>query len=498
MTNFENPDLRAEDDFIIDVSGNADIPINFGNSHDPEIVNSFQNQQSEKLATQYDPDYWKIGKKYTKKLNLSENQIAILDTLRFAENVFNEIDYCKVQILKQFLRTIEFLHKNCIPVNKSYATVIDELSEIIIVIQYNYRKESLNYKYTYDSIQAEIFNHILKLCENSVREVYGIKRKINTDFNYTNPDILDKYNRKIVEKVDAFLIENQHCILDADAKTNIILNENNTNRWKTKFELIKEDYNNPLAFEREIFRLADVNIKNPSVDSIFFEASKFVADFDKSCALRLYLHHLDKALNLKSDNKQLTKTIQKSLFSTKEQISDFEKIMSDFIAQRNLETAIQAVNKFYEPKRKKISINQEAIENVQRLDSEISRKLGDILSDDYEDENTSIKAQELQNTTEITFSITHKNQEIQISKYLDEFNFTNIQKEILDLFEKQSFNILQTEFLDFIKSKNLFMGSAIDAINDTCYETLDDILIEEEDEYFTINPNYYKKLLNND
>ncbi|MEY3501587.1 MAG: hypothetical protein RL308_3260, partial [Bacteroidota bacterium] len=28
-----------------------------------------------------------------------------------------------------------------------------------------------------------------------------------------------------------------------------------------------------------------------------------------------------------------------------------------------------------------------------------------------------------------------------------------------------------------------------------CYETLDDILIEEEDEYYTINPNYYQRLL---
>lgn len=495
MANSENSDLHIvttynEDNFIIDVSGNSDTPINFGNSYVPENVHPPLNAQPS-----YDPDYWKIGKKYTKKLSLSEEQITLLDTLRFVDNVFNEIDYCKVQIVKQFLRTVEYLQKNCIPVNKSYATVIDELSEIIIVFQYNYRKESLNYKYTYDSIQAEIFNHILKLCENNVREVYGIKRKINTDFNYTNPDILDKYNKKIVSKIEIFLLENQSQILDADVKTNIILNENNTNRWKTKFDLIKTDYANPLAFEREIFRLTDVNVKNPSVDSIFFEASKFVADFDKNCALRLYIHHLDKALNLKSDNKQLTKTIQKSLFSTKEQITDFEKILSEFIAHRNLATTIDILNKFYQPKRKKIFIDREAIKNVQNQDWETSRLLGDILSDDYEDENTAITTQ---NTEEITFSITHKNQEIEVSKYLEEFRFTDIQKEILDMFEKQSFTILQTDFSDFIKSKNLFMGSTIDSINDSCYETLDDILIDEEDEYFTINLNYYKKLLNND
>lgn len=42
------------------------------------------------------------------------------------------------------------------------------------------------------------------------------------------------------------------------------------------------------------------------------------------------------------------------------------------------------------------------------------------------------------------------------------------------------------------------MGSTIDSINDSCFEILDDILIEEDEDYFTINTDYYKKLLNND
>ncbi len=485
------------DDFITDVSGNKDTPIDFGNSAFSEVFSRDQNAAVPQNPSQNSPDSWKVGKKYRRKLNLSEHQVEILDQLRFAENVFNEIDYCRVQILKQFLRTTDYLHKNCIPVNKSYATVIDELSEIIVVLQYNYRKESLNYKYTYDSVKGEIFNHILKLCENNVREFYGIKRKISTDFPYTHPDILEKYHKKIVSKVEVFLTENQYQILDADAKTNIILNENNTNRWKSRFDLIKQDYTNPFAFEREIFRLADVNIKNPSVETIFFEASKFASDLDKNCALRLYIHYLDKSLLMQSDNKQLAKAIQKSLFSTPEQIKDFERILNDFTATRNLEAAIEAVNHFYLPKRKKIMINPAAIENVQKLDSEVSQKLTDLLSDD-EDESISITVEEAKNENEIIFNIENKSQDIRASKYLEEFSFTAIQKEILEIFEKHSFTVLQADFSDFVKSRNLFMASSIDSINDACYEFLDDILIEEEDEYFTINPNYYKQLLNHD
>ncbi len=481
------------DPSIIDVSGNCDSPIDFG---DEDFISG---NTSDIRSSSYDPDFWKIGTKYSRKLNLNENQTVMLNTMSLSNNVFNEIEFCRVQIIKQFLRSIDYLYSNCIPVNKSYATVIDELSEIIVCLHYNYKKDSLNYSYTYNSVQTEILNHILKLCENNVREVYGIKRKINTDFNYTDQDILYQYNKKIVSKLETFLIENQYLILDADFRTNIILNENNTNRWKTKFELIRNDYSNPLAFEREVFRLADVNIKNPSVDAIFFESSKFVAEHDKNCALRLYIHYLEKDLNSpKFDKREFPKNIQKNLFSTKELFSDFEKIMNDFIGDRNLEIALKKINQFYLPKRKRITIDAEAIKNIQAQHSETAEILGQILSDDSEEELISIQQEEVGKKKELTTNVIPMISEIQVSKYNEELNLTDIQKDILDLFEKHSFNILQEDLRDFIKTKGLFMDSTIDSINERCFELLDDILIEEEEEYLIINTNYYKKLLNND
>ncbi|WP_079241661.1 tellurite resistance TerB C-terminal domain-containing protein [Chryseobacterium indologenes] len=480
------------DPFIIDVSGNSEIPIDFGNEN-------FIAVNPEDQHRSYDPDLWKIGKKYSRKLNLNENQTAILDPLSFSNNVFNEIEFCRIQIIKQFLRSIDYLYANCIPVNKSYATVIDELSEIIVCLRYNYKKDSLNYSYIYSSVQTEIFNHILKLCENNVREVYGIKRKINTDFNYTDQDILYQYNKKIVLKLENFLIENQFQILDADYKTNIILNENNTNRWKSKFELIRDDYSNPLAFEREIFRLTDVNIKNPSVDAIFFESSKFVAEHDKNCALRLYIHYLEKDLNSpKFDKREFPKNIQKNLFFTKELLSDFEKILNDFIADRNMNAALEKISQFYLPKRKRIKIDHDAIKNIQAQHSETADILGQILNDDSEEEILFVQQTESVDEEELIITITPQISEIEVCKYRNDLHLTDLQKDLLDLFEKHSFNIPQEELQDFIKIKGLFMGSTIDSVNECCFELLDDILIEEEDGYFIINTNYYKKLLNND
>jgi hypothetical protein len=40
--------------------------------------------------------------------------------------------------------------------------------------------------------------------------------------------------------------------------------------------------------------------------------------------------------------------------------------------------------------------------------------------------------------------------------------------------------------------KGLFPGGLIESINESCYEKLDDLLIEEEDENYIMNPGYYQ------
>ncbi|KFF02258.1 tellurite resistance TerB C-terminal domain-containing protein [Chryseobacterium luteum] len=488
---------HSNNDFITDVSGMEEIPIQYQHNF-TSSENEIQGKDLSSKSYHYEVDTYKIGTKYRRKLTLNDNQCILLDRLSFNNNVFNEIEYCKVQILKQFLRVTDFLLKECIPVNRSYQTVVDELSEIIIVLEYNYKHDSLNYKYTFESIQSEIFNHLLKLCENNVRDFYEIKRKINTDFKYTKPEILEKLNKKIISKAEAFLEQHKYQILDADYRTNLILNETNTSRWKSKFELIKSDYRNAISFEREVARLAEVNVKNPSVDSLYFEASKFISGHDKNSALRLYIHYLDKDLNSqKFDNRKLTKTIQKSLFTTTDQFSEFESIVNEFVQNRDLNSCLEKVKTIYLPKRKKIIIDSEAIEQVKRLDAEIAHKLGEILSEEDEENSPANKTNREDDSINIAFSIVNVPDD-EIIKYVSNLGFNDIQKGVLDLFEKNSFTILHSEFSDYMKARQLFVGAAIESINEVCFELLDDILIEEEDEYLTINHEYFKKLLTHD
>ncbi|MDH6253401.1 hypothetical protein M2347_003128 [Chryseobacterium sp. H1D6B] len=449
---------------------------------------------------QYDYDYWKLGKKYKKKLNLSTEQEEILNRIWLQTNVFNSAEFCKTEILKQFLRAVEFLQSNYISNDNSFGNLMDELSDLIVRKYYRYRKGSQNYKYTFDSVKGEIYGHILKLSENNVREVYLNKRKLTAEFNYSSTEIFTPYYEKVISKLDVFLIDDQKNILSPDTETEKLLNESNTTRWKSKFETITQTYTNIADFENQIIKLAEENIKNPSVENIFYEASKFMAKLDKPSSLKLYVYYIDSDLkSSKFDNKQMNKTIQKSLFKTDEQLKDFEEILNNFIKDRQLENALKRIASVYEPKRKKIIIDRNSIQEVQKQHSGTVNLLNEYLQDELEDEIKTSDSIEENETGEVQIYITSNgNTESAISRFNSDLRLSELQKEVLEIFEKNSFSISQNELEEVLKSKNQMMSSVIDSINESCYETLDDVLIEEEDDQFTISPDYYKKLLNND
>lgn len=479
--NFTSSNPEENDNSIIDVSNNSSTPL-------PDF-------KLEEVSN-YD-QFKKLGQKFSRKLSLDSSQIELLDEINFSENVFNEITYCKIQILKQFIRSYNFLKDQCIPVNKSYSSVFDEMAEIIIYNKYNYQKESLNFQYTLDSIKADIYNQIIKYCENNVREVYGIKRKINTELDYQHPDVIRLYEKKILSKLVNFLKVDQTNILEADSKTNKILNETNTNRWKIKFEDIILHFTNIINFTWEVDRLVEINEKNPSVSYIYFEAAKFMTKHDKLTSLKFYFQYLEKDLNSsKFENKQFLKSEQKILFKNQEQINDFHKLVNQFIATRDLEKITLHIPQIFHSKRKKISINQDAIDNIQTQHSQTVELLDEYLNDD-EVMETNIQENIDIEKNEYIFPELIINSPVD-NKFKQELQLTETQISILERFEKSSYSIHHTDFKEYMNSRNLFLNSTIDEINSICFEILDDVLIEDEDEYFNIFPDYYKKLLIHD
>jgi hypothetical protein len=475
----------------------------YGNAYLAKILAGDNSEEATKSRSEneythnysYDYDYWRLGNKYKSKLNLNDEEVKLLNKLWYPSNNFCSIDYCCMEILKLYISVISDLKRKYIQEGTTIDAEFLFVADVIARKHFNYRNGSYNYKYCIETTTNELYSHIFKHCENAVRDYYKHKRKINTDTYYTNPEAKSEYETKIISKVTELLPILILKVAPPDERTEIELYSQNTNRWKIKFEELAKSYNEkPKEFIDSIVALGKLNNKNPSIENIFFEASKFIAKYDKESALSLFVHYL--FYDLKSstfDNKQLTKTIQKNLFKTNEQLHEFEIIVSELINDKNLDKALKGVSKVYEVKRKKIRLDTASIKEVQQQHSGTVELLNEYLKDDYEDENNTIKTEEI-NNEEIKIEITQKSDEAQHSAYVSDIAFSQLHSSALELFVKSNFSVPQSELEVFAKSKGLFKNQLIESINDTCYEFLDDILIEEEDEYYTINTNYFQRI----
>lgn len=440
-----------------------------------------------------DYDYWKLGTRYKTKLGLSDDEVKLLNKLWFTSNNFSCIENCCIEILKLYISVISGLKEIYVQEGITIENQFSLVADVVSRKHFKYRNGSQNYKYCIQTTPNEFYSHIFKHCENAVREFYGHKRKLNTDTYYTNEEVKAEYEGKIISKVTELIQGLTKEITLPDEATEIELYGQNTTRWKIKYEEIVHNYKEkPNEFIDSIIVLGELNKKNPSVENIFYEASKFIAKYDKESALTLYLHYLYHDLKSATfDNKQLTKTIQKSLFKSNEQIETFEAIVSTYINDKDFEKALSSVFQVYAVKRKKIQLDKTLIKEVQEQHSGTVELLNEYL----QDENEEVANKEEIVSEEIEIKVAQNNEQPTISIYLNDFPFKPIHTSALEIFAKNNFSILQSEFEDFAKSKGVFKNQLIESINDICYENLDDVLIEEDEDYYTINENYYQKLL---
>lgn len=469
---------------------------------DNESITRFQNENSyysfyNTNSIDYDTFNWRS--KYKAKLNLDKENEKLLDRIWYPSNNFCSIEFCCLEVLKLYIAVISELKTKY----ESEGTTIEKeftfVADVIARKHFKYRSGSQNYKYSIESTINTFYSTIFKYCENAVRESYGHKRKLNTDSYYTNEEAKSEFESKIITKVTELLPTLISKITPPDEATEIELNSQTTSRWKIKFEELTTNFkSNSSAFVEDIIELGKVNKKNPSIENIFFEASKFIAKYDKIASLTLYVHYLYHDLKSATfDNKQLTKTIQKSLFKTNEQLHDFEQIVSELIKDKNLDKALNSVPKIYEVKRKKIQLDRTTIKEVQQQHSGTVELLNEYLRDEFEDENNSIQSQEISND-EIKIEITRKKEESNQSGFLSELSLNPTHISVLELFSKNNFSMPQIEIEEFVKSKGVLKNQLIESINESCYELLDDVLIEEEDDYYTIIPEYFQKIQRND
>lgn len=451
--------------------------------------NSYSNQNNN---SNYDYNYWQLGSKYKTKLNLKDEDVFILNSLIDTNNKFNSIEFCEIQLIRMVLDCINFIKEYYVKNPVSYNDKVKILANIEKTRSFRFSDNSIN---RYDE---QIINQcIFKTCENAFRDYFKVGRKTDLSWYLHSEQSINFFNENILSVIKDYINQKVLEIGEIDFKSEIEINNYNRSRYKHKLNSLSEKFEKEkiLEYKQGIEELAKRNHGNPYIENIYYEASKFITKYDKVLALQFYIFYLHHDLqSTYFDNKPFNKTIQKSLFKTNEQLQDFEQIVAEFINDKNLEKALNAVSKIYEVKRKKIQLDRSTIKEVQQQHSGTVELLNEYLRDESEEGNSLFDSQEI-NSEEINLKIVQQNDKPRQSAFLSELSLHPNQISILEIFSKHNFSVPQIEIEEFVKSKGLFKNQIIESINEACYEVLDDVLIEDEEDYYTIIPESFQKII---
>lgn len=442
--------------------------------------------------SEYDPDAYKLGKQYKDKLGLNKQEIVWLNKFWNPSNVFISIEGCCIATIKQYLLVVKNLNKKLKLQSTSIAQEVDYFKEKIFEIKevvdsyWGYYDKS----YMKQRVESEIYLTIFKRVENSVRESYGHKRKVGSNPYF---EFEGEFENRIGSYVNELVAKYQSEIVLPDVETQIELNAQNVNRWKNDINKLKDTFQQSEInkFLEGIDKLEETNKKNPNIENIFFEASKIIAPYDKVQSLKYYAKYIYYDLKSVSfDNKELTKTVQKSLFKTQEQFNDFKRIITELIKTSDIERALDEIANIYIPKRKKIQLDKSKIKEVEQKHDGTVELLNEYLEterDDFSEDKSfdNTDGTEIDVITPVPIN----------SIFVAGIRMGKVQEDLLKKFIENSFEIRHDEVDKFAIDNGMFKNQLIDSINEACSEYLDgESLIEENDETYVIEESYFKEI----
>ena len=438
--------------------------------------------QFENGFSEYNPYAYKLGSLYKDQLKLNPKEIDWLNKIWHNSNVFLSIEDCVIEVMRLYCLVLKELEQKW-----NVSNITDNITELI-------NKELIRKKDYFESFEADIYLSIFKKTENVVRTAYVHNRKISHEIllKYSTR-VQTNFNKYIGDFVDELLVVNMENIKPPSKEAQIELNAQNVNRWKTDFKKLADSFqNNEMnLFINGIINLEETNQKNPNIENIFFEASKTIAPYDKTQSLKYYAKYIYYDLKSVSfDNKELTKTVQKSLFKTHEQFNDFKRIISELIETLDIERALDEIANIYIPKRKRIELDKSKIKEVEQKHDGTVELLNEYLEterDDFSEDKSfdNTDGTEIDVITSVPID----------SIFVAGIRMGKVQEDLLKKFIENSFEIRHDEVDKFAIDNGTFKNQLIDSINEACSGYLGgESLIEENDDTYVIEESFFKEI----
>lgn len=440
------------------------------------------------------PDYqaWDWKNRSIKVLSLGKEDAKLLDDFYINQNNFVGIEFCSLEIVKLYIIVRKSLivsyRSNNLNVKDQFAIVLD----LVARKQYNYRYNSQNYKYVLENNNQLVFAYIFKYCENKIRKLYDYKT-LNLLQSY-HEEVLISLTDNVVSFIENDITKHLDQVKKPDQETEQRLNSQVTTRWKLKLQLTTEYYQQigKNAFLAEVNDILDQNVKNPSLETIYYELFKFLTPLDKQLAFEYFLRYTNQNLTTRTlVLKSMPQNLIKKLFSTPELQSRYFKIIMSLMKRDiTIDNSLEEIKNFFLPQRKKIILNTQAIKQVEQQHSGTVEVLNEYLKDEENTEATIITLTTQEGTDNQRY-FTVKSVESEL--YC--FNTNKNEEALLHLFKENNFTVSSDQMDTFCKIFGHISGTLINNLNENCYDVIDDLLIETSETNYTINQTYYHQIL---
>ena len=445
-----------------------------------------------------------LGKLYQNKLALTPKQISWLNRFPLPTNTFLDIEAGREATVRLYLAVLPLLEQQLKAKSSSLAQTVKTLDSRAKSLRYY---ASSAWYYTPPKTGADTYQAIFRLCENTARLRLGHKRKVGGLFTGSLAELEPAFQEVLGRRVQALLPGLLALLPAPDHATELLLNKQNTSRWKAELEqLLHKLAAKTPALLKALAKLAGRNEQNPSLDQLLWEITKRLAATHREAALAYHLRYLHTVKARFGVGKPLPKGLHKQLFPQPEQAERFQVIVNELALYKKLNDALAKVPTVYVTPRRKIELDTTAIHTARHQHAGTVELLNEYLQDEAvasakPAEPGKATAPAKTAKTAKTRKLTPKQPKTSAApvpaaagNLAESLGLSGPQQALLQFFAAHQFTLALAQMEALAKAHGVLRNQLIDGLNDACNALLDDVLIEETGEGYTIYEPYFRKI----
>jgi hypothetical protein len=450
------------------------------------------------LHTYYDYEPPSLGKLYKDKLGLTPKQISWLNRFPLPANTFLDIEAGRAATVRLYLAVLPLLEQQLKAEGSSLAQTVKTLDSRAKSLRYY---ASTAWYYTPPKTGADTYLAIFRLCENAARLRLGHKRKVGSLFTGSLAELEPAFQEVLGRRVQELLPPLLALVPAPDHATELLLNKQNTSRWKAELEqLLPQLAAKTPALLKALTKLVARNEQNPSLDLLLGEITKRLAATHREVALGYHLRYLHTTQARFLTGKPLPKGVHKQLFPLPEQAERFQTIVNELALYKKLDDALAKVPTVYVTPRRKIELDTSAIHAARDQHAGTVELLNEYLQDVPAAPAESGKATIPTKSAQAGKSTPKqpKRPAAAVAATAGDFagslGLSGPQQALLQLFAAHQLSLALAQVEALAKAHGTLRNQLIDGLNDACDALLDDVLIEETGDGYTIYEPYFRKI----